>query len=64
MSTSSDPREWYRQEELARDRARQRMTGSRRSVNLVYLVAAVIAVLIIFLLMMAYAPLPGMPRIP
>jgi hypothetical protein len=61
METSSDPREWRRQEELACDLARRRMRG-RRSGSLMpmYVAAGLIGVGALYLLLIAAGiPVPG-----
>ncbi len=56
MKTSSDPREWYRQEELARHHSR---SGRGRQPYLppnlmpIYIVAACIAVAVVYLVLLA-----------
>ena len=56
MKTSSDPREWYRQEELARQRSRSgrgRQPYVPANLMPIYIVAACIAIGAIYLLLLA-----------
>lgn len=55
MSSTSDPREWYRQEEKARERIRKRVSTARPSkVNLIYVAAGLVAAAVIVFLYLAY----------
>ena len=58
---SSDPREWYRQEEQARERARLKMKGRKGgSLTPMYVAAALVGAGALYLLLViAGAPLPG-----
>lgn len=64
MSTTSDPREWLRREERARERLR-RPTSVRRPnrFNPIYLAAAILATFVALLLISAYGP-PGFRFLP
>lgn len=52
MKPKSDPREWYRQEELACEKARRKMQSGRRAHLMpVYVAAALVAAGAIYLLL-------------
>jgi hypothetical protein len=61
MKTSSDPREWHRQEEQARERARLKMQDRKGgSLAPMYVAAALVGAGALYLLLVvAGAPLPG-----
>jgi hypothetical protein len=55
MSTRTDPREWYRQEELARQRYQRKMRRARssRQLNVLYVAAVILGIAVLYLLTMA-----------
>jgi hypothetical protein len=55
MKTSSDPREWYRQEEIARYRSQHgsRRKSPRSNLAPMYIAAACIAIGVIYLVLLA-----------
>ena len=55
MSSTSDPRDWYRQEEKARKRILNRISTARPSkVNFIYVAAGIVAAAVIVFLYVAY----------
>ena len=55
MSSTSDPRDWYRQEEKARELILNRISTARPSkVNFIYVAAGIVAAAVIVFLYVAY----------
>ena len=55
MSSTSDPRDWYRQEEKARERIRNRISRAPSSkINFIYVAAGIVAAAVILFLYLAY----------